>query len=225
MPLLYGPTVENLYTTLAKMGETIVSRFEIPPMDTSVKSEDIQINGNYKVRVYHPPGATGNDHLGLYLHGGGWTLGDLDIEDALCRLVSKTVNMVLVSVDYRLAPKHKYPAALDDCVHAFEWAIANASKLGVRDTKVTIIGGSAGANLALGSALRLIDEGKGAPISGVIAQVPATIHPDAVPASLREKYISMEENADLSLATRSSMLAFWSEFTLSVLLPVKVGLS
>jgi versiconal hemiacetal acetate esterase len=110
-------------------------------------------------------------------------------------------------------------------VHAFEWAIANASKLGVRDTKVTIIGGSAGANLALGSALRLIDEGKGAPISGVIAQVPATIHPDAVPASLREKYTSMEENADLSLATKSSMLAFWSEFTLSVLLPVKVGLS
>jgi versiconal hemiacetal acetate esterase len=210
MPALYGP-IDNLHATLAKMFETVASRFEIPPTDTSVKSEDVQVNENYKVRVYHPPGATGHDPLGIYIHGGGWVLCDLDTEDAICRLISKTMNMVLVSVDYRLAPKHKFPAALDDCIDAFEWAISNASKLGVRDTKVTVMGGSAGGNLAIGSVLKLFDEGKGAPISGVIALVPATIHPDVVPADLKSKHTAYEENANLTLNTKSAMMEFWGK--------------
>lgn len=210
MPLLHGP-VENIYTGYNKMIETIVRKFEIPPTDTSVQTEDVQVSGNYKVRIYHPPGATGNDSLGIYLHGGGWTLCDLDSEDAICRTISKTINMVLVSVGYRLAPQHKFPAALDDCVDAFSWALENASKLGVRNTNVVLIGGSAGGNLAIGSTLRLIDEGKGDSISGVVALVPVTIHPDAVPEELKHKHTAYEENANLTLNTKSAMLEFWSE--------------
>jgi len=210
MPLLHGP-VENLYTGYSKMIETIVGKFEIPPTDTSVRTEDIRINENYGVRVYHPPGATGNDPLGIYIHGGGWVICDLDSEDAICRMLSKTINMVLVSVDYRKGPQHKFPAALDDCVNTFTWALENAPKLGIRNTAVVMIGGSAGANLAIGSALKLIDEGKGAPISGVVALVPVTIHPDAVPEHLKDKFTAYEENAELSMNTKSAMLEFWSK--------------
>jgi versiconal hemiacetal acetate esterase len=121
------------------------------------------------------------------------------------------MKMVIVSVDYRVAPKHKFPAALEDYVDAFEWAIANAARLGVRDTKVTIIGSSAGAHLAIGSASKLIDDNKGASISGVIALVLVTIHLDAVPIDLKSKHTSYEDNAELTLNTKSAMLEFWSE--------------
>jgi len=209
MPLLYGP-VDNLYSGLAKIFGAIMSKFEIPPADLSVTSEDIQIDEHYKVRVYHPPGATGNDPLMIYLHGGGWVLCDLETEDAICRLISKTMNIVLVSVDYRLAPKHKFPAALDDCVSAFDWSVANASNLGVQNTNVVIMGGSAGGNLAFGCALRLIEQGKGDHIGGLVALVPVTIHPDAVPPKWKDKYTAYEENADLTMNTKSAMLEFWS---------------
>lgn len=210
MPLLHGP-VENLYVGLNTMIETIVGKLEIPPTDTSITTEEIQVNANYKVRVYRPPGATGNESLGIYLHGGGWTLCDLDSEDAICRMISKSLNMVLVSVDYRLGPQHKFPAALNDCVDAYQWALENATKLGVRKTNVVIIGGSAGGNLAIGSALKLIDEHKGDAISGVVALVPVTVHPDAVPEHLKPKYTAYEENAELTLTTKGAMLAFWGK--------------
>jgi versiconal hemiacetal acetate esterase len=213
MPLLHGP-VETLYADLTTMFTTIMAKFEIPPVDTSVKSKDIQIKSNLKVRIYHPPEATGYDPLGVYYHGGGWVLCDLESEDAICRLISKALNMVIVSVDYRLAPKHKYPAALDDCTDAYLWAVANAAELGTRNTKIAIIGGSAGGNLAIGSALKLTDEGKGDGIGGVVALVPVTVHPDAVPADLKGKYTSYEENAELTLNTKSAMLEFWSEIAI-----------
>lgn len=211
MPLLYGP-VDNLYATLATMFSTIMAKFEIPPTDTSISSEDIRVNENLRVRVYTPPSPSSQSSLGIYYHGGGWVLCDLDSEDAICRLVSKTLSMVIVSVDYRLAPKHEFPLALNDCVDAFDWAVANAAKLKVRDTKVTIMGGSAGGNLAIGAALKLIDEGRGGPIGGVVALVPVTIHPDAVPVELKGKHSSYEENADLTLNTKSAMLEFWSKY-------------
>jgi versiconal hemiacetal acetate esterase len=119
MPIINGP-IENLYKDHDKMMETISAKFEIPATDTSIKTEDTRVNKNSKVRVYHPPGPTGDNPLGIYIHGGGWTLCDLESEDAICRMISKRINMVLVSVDYRLGPQHKFPAALSDCVDAFD---------------------------------------------------------------------------------------------------------
>jgi len=210
MPIINGP-IENLYKDHDKMMETISAKFEIPAIDTSIKAEDIRVNENFKVRVYHPPGATGDSPMGIYIHGGGWTLCDLESEDDICRMISKMINMVLVSVDYRLGPQHKFPAALNDCVDAFDWALAGASKLGARMTNVVIIGGSAGGNLAIGSALKLIDEGRGASISGVVALVPVTVHPDVVPENLKHLHTAYEENAELTINSKSAMLAFWGE--------------
>jgi versiconal hemiacetal acetate esterase len=78
-------------------------------------------------------------------------------------------------------------------------------------TNVVIIGGSAGGNLAIGSALKLIDEGRGASISGVVALVPITVHPDVVPENLKHLHTACEENAELTINSRSAMLAFWGE--------------
>ena len=73
------------------------------------------------VRVYHPSGATQAMPALVYLHGGGWTIGDLDTHDVLCRSLCLQAQGVVVSVDYRMGPEHKFPAAYDDAVAAWQW--------------------------------------------------------------------------------------------------------
>ena len=85
----------------------------------------------------------------VYLHGGGFVVGDLDTHDLPCRLLCREGGLHVLSVDYRLAPEHPFPAALDDAVAAVRWARANAASLGADDGRILLGGDSAGANLAL----------------------------------------------------------------------------
>lgn len=98
-------------------------------------------------RLYRPSDADG---LGLlvYLHGGGWVIGDLESHDAVCRSLANGSGQAVLSVDYRLAPEHPFPAALEDAVVATRWAHANAASLGCRADRLAIGGDSAGGNLA-----------------------------------------------------------------------------
>ncbi|KAL3444204.1 Alpha/Beta hydrolase protein [Aspergillus insuetus] len=201
--------------------ERLVAKYEIPPPDDSVRTEDVTLE-NFWVRVYTPPETTGTNTdsstpnaktksapAGIYFHGGGWTMGSVDQEDGFCRLLSKTHAMTIVSVSYRLAPEHKSPAALDDCVEAAVWASKrlNASSL-------ILIGASAGGNLAFGAALRLIDQNRGERIDGVVALVPVTIHPDAVPEEIKSAglYRSYETNATATVNTASAMSSFFAAY-------------
>jgi acetyl esterase len=104
------------------------------------------------VRVYRPSDAT---HLPVivYFHGGGWVVCDLDTHDNVCRTLCKTHKAVVVSVDYRLAPEHKFPAPLEDCYAATKYVADNAVQLGVDATKLIVAGDSAGGNLACATAL------------------------------------------------------------------------
>ena len=188
----------------------LASKYDIPGPDTSVRTRDVQINEKgLTCRIYTPPISSDTHTLGLYFHGGGWANGDLDAEDAQCRLISKQCNIVLVSVDYRLAPKHRYPAALDDCTEAAIWAFGNRRTLGASSEPVSLIGSSAGGGLAFGTALRLIDEGLAVQVGGVVALVPVTVHPDAVPTDQRAKYTSYDEHAEHTVNTKSAMRAFF----------------
>lgn len=171
-----------------------------------MRTEDISLR-NCWVRTYTPPTSTGHNPIGLYFHGGGWVLGSVDQEDALCRLISKQCEMTLVSVEYRLAPKFKSPAALDDCVEASLWALKHFAV-----NKVVLIGASAGGNLAFGTALRLIDRDMADHVQGVVALVPVTIHPDAVPAHLKPRYTSYDEYDEHTVNTKPAMMTFWDAY-------------
>jgi acetyl esterase len=114
--------------------------------------------GAIPVRVFRPSAATGLP-LVLWFHGGGWVTGNLDTHDQLGRMLADHVGAVVVSVDYRLAPEAKFPAAADDCVAAYEWALAHAGEVGADPTRVAIGGDSAGGNLAAVVALDARDRG------------------------------------------------------------------
>ena len=114
--------------------------------------------GDLPVRVFRPSAATGLPLL-LWFHGGGWVTGNLDTHDQLGRLLADHVGAVVVSVDYRLAPEAKFPAAADDCLAAYEWALAHADEVGADSTRVAIGGDSAGGNLAAVVALDARERG------------------------------------------------------------------
>lgn len=173
----------------------------MPGPDESVKTEQHQLDG-FWLRSYTPPEIASED-IGVYIHGGGWAMGSVDGEDAITRLLSKACKMRMVSVEYRLAPQHKYPVPLDDCIAATKWALNHFSQ-----QKAILLGGSAGGNLAFATALKFIDEGKGSSVQGIVALVPVTIHPSAVPAELKSKYTAYEEHAEHTVNTKSAMEVF-----------------
>jgi acetyl esterase len=95
----------------------------------------------------------------VYFHGGGFVFGNLDTHDAVCRALAKESGAVVISVDYRLAPEHKFPAAVDDSYAATVWVAANAEKLGIDARRISVGGDSAGGNLATVVAMRCRDAG------------------------------------------------------------------
>lgn len=116
-------------------------------------------DGDVPVRVYTPADAVGtNRGVLLWLHGGGWVLGDLDTADATCRALANRAGAVVVSVDYRRAPEDPAPAALEDALAALTWTVENGELLGVDVTKVAVGGDSAGGNLAALLCQRVRDE-------------------------------------------------------------------
>lgn len=101
-------------------------------------------------RFYRPAGSWENDTLPalLYLHGGGWTIGDVDTHDTLCRSLANAAGCAVLSVDYRLGPEHRFPAAVHDSLAAFDWLLAHAERLMVDPARIAVGGDSAGGNLA-----------------------------------------------------------------------------
>ncbi len=110
-------------------------------------------------RLYVPEGAGDRPPLTLFFHGGGWVCGTLDTHDGTCRALARASGSALLSVAYRLAPEHPYPAPLDDCYDASAWAADHGDLLGVDAARLAVAGDSAGGNLAAAVALRARDAG------------------------------------------------------------------
>ncbi len=117
-------------------------------------------DGDIPVRTYWPRDIVDGEALAvtIYFHGGGFIAGDLELEDSQCRYLCKYAGLLVISVDYRLAPEHKFPAGLNDCYAVICWVADNAEKLGVDREKIIVAGGSAGGTLSIAVCLKAREE-------------------------------------------------------------------
>ncbi|HUN98923.1 MAG TPA: alpha/beta hydrolase [Bradyrhizobium sp.] len=133
-------------------------------------------HGTIPARIYTPLTLRQNNALApclVFFHGGGWVIGDLDSHDVVCRKLGDESNMIIIAVDYRRAPEHRFPAAFDDALTATKWIAANASRLGIDASRLVVGGDSAGGNLAAVVAIAARD-GSGPVITGQMLIYPVT---------------------------------------------------
>jgi acetyl esterase len=155
--------------------------------------------GPIPVRVYDPTGEAGAPMV-VFLHGGGFVMGSLDGHDPVCRELATRVGCVVVSVDYRLAPEHPYPAGLDDATAVVRWVRAHGTELGGDASRVAVAGDSSGGNFAAAVSLRLLEAGE--PVPTHLALVyPVTDH--AFDTGSYERF------ADGFFLSRDDMRWFW----------------
>ncbi len=124
--------------------------------------------GDVRIRIYTPEGADGSLPVFLFIHGGGFVIGSIESRDPQCRIICRDVGCVVISVDYRLAPEHPYPAAPDDCWAALLWTVENEAELGINASRIAVGGESAGGNLAAGLALRARENGGPALVAQIL---------------------------------------------------------
>jgi acetyl esterase len=158
-------------------------------------------DGPVALRAYRPAGVSKEEKLPalVYFHGGGWTIGDLDTHDALCRQLANGARCAVFSVDYRLAPEYPFPAAVEDCIAATEYVSKNSSVLKIDAERIAVGGDSAGGNLTAVVALHARDAG-GPALAFQLLIYPAT--------DQRCQSASHAENGEGFLLTKDSIAFF-----------------
>lgn len=200
------PPADYTRDPLAIARELRLNPVNIPPLPNPVAVEVRKVIGPdghaIPVRIYRP--ATPAPHaVMISIHGGGWVRGSLDADEYRCHFMAHHAGCAVVSVDYRMAPEHRYPTALDDCLAVTRWVRAEAAALGFDPARVGIAGDSAGANLATAVAMKLRNAGE----PGLACQVliyPVCDH-DFDTASYRE-------NGEGKLLSRDFMMWCWDQY-------------
>ncbi|MCL1472423.1 alpha/beta hydrolase [Argonema antarcticum] len=164
--------------------------------------ENCTITGDIAIRIYTPHGKKALPVL-VFFHGGGWVLGDLDVADSTCRSLAKDAGCVVVSVDYRLAPEHKFPAAVEDAYAATVWVANNAGAINADVTRIAVAGDSAGGNLAAAVALMARDREE------PVLAYQVLIYPVTQYAFDTESYREYTEGCGL---TKEEMIWFWHHY-------------
>jgi acetyl esterase len=162
--------------------------------------------GDIPVRIYTPDG-DGPFGVLVHLHGGGWTIGDLDTHDHPCRTLCAEAGVIVVSVDYRLAPEDPFPAAVDDSWAALQWTFEHAAEIGGDPNRLAVGGDSAGGNLAAVLALMARDAG------GPALRLQLLVYPAVDSrADHTERYPSLTENAEGYVLTLATMQWFAANY-------------
>jgi acetyl esterase len=173
------------------------------PFEEVAEVRDVAVGGEplLAARLYRP--RAGALPLLVYFHGGGWVVGSVALSDNFCRALANAAGCAVLSVEYRLAPEHRYPAAADDAYAATRWASEHATELGIDADRLAVGGSSAGGNLA--AAVTLMARERGGPkIALQLLHVPVMDH-DFTRASY-------ERNAEGMGLTRAGMEWFWSHY-------------
>ena len=174
------------------------------PAPVSVRAEDLSIpvpGGTIPIRILRTEQAMRG--VIVYYHGGGWVIGSIDEYDTLARKLAERTSCAVVLVEYRLAPEHRYPVAVDDSYAALEWASANIERIAERQVPLFVAGDSAGGNLAAIVALRARDRG------GPSIALQVLIYPVTDADFTRPSYTDPENQ---SLLTKEAMVWFWDHY-------------
>jgi acetyl esterase/lipase len=161
--------------------------------------------GPINIRIYWPPTDHGTPPVLLFFHGGGFVVGDLDTHDGTCRQHAVGASAVVVSVEYRLAPEHPYPAAVDDAWAATRWVAEHGSEIGADADRLAVAGDSAGGTISAVIAQRARDcadsaDGVGVKLLFQLLWYPSTMWDPSLP--------SFTENADAAVLDRAAIAAF-----------------
>ncbi|HEX8324433.1 MAG TPA: alpha/beta hydrolase [Tepidisphaeraceae bacterium] len=181
----------------------IVAPDRLPPVGkVEMKAIPGPNNTPIPVRIYTPKG-DGPFPVVVYFHGGGWVIADVDVYDPSCRALTSLADAVVVSVEYRRAPEHKFPAAHEDCYAALQYVANNAADFGGDPKQVAVVGESAGGNLATGVCMMAAERGGKMPIhQGLI--YPITNHAFDTP--------SYVENAEAKPLNKAMMQWFYKHY-------------
>ena len=178
------------------------------PDEPVARVEDLAIpgpHGDIPARLYASDAAA-NQPVVVFFHGGGWVIGNIETHDYLCRLIANGARCTVLSVEYRLAPEHKFPAAADDAYAATKWASEHADELGIDPVRIAIAGDSAGGNLAAVVALMARDRG------GPAIMQQTLIYPVI---DFNFETTSYRDNAEGYLLSTKSMQWFWGHYLAS----------
>jgi acetyl esterase len=198
------PPIEKMSPAEAR--ESMRSRTAaLGPFEEVARVQDHRVpvaGGEIVARAYTPAGK-GPFPAYIYFHGGGWVIGDIETHDGICRSLANASGAVVISVDYRLAPEHKYPVAAEDSYAATEWVVRESAKLGIDPRRIAVGGDSAGGNLAAAVCLMSRDR-NGPAIALQVLVYPVTQY------GLDTR--SYRDYADGYLLTRNGMRWFWDHY-------------
>ena len=158
-----GLNLHDIPATRRTMDELAAAQMAKVPPITGITTADRQVpgpDGEVFVRIYQPAERPDTLPALLWIHGGGYVLGSVERDDLLATHLAKVAQCVVVSVEYRLAPEHPFPAPVEDCYAALKWLATHADELGVEPSRIAIGGASAGGGLAAGLALLTRDRGE-----------------------------------------------------------------
>lgn len=211
---LFSGTVDDFRKTFGQVGSADPpfpgEPGNVKTTDEEVKSED---GTSIKLRTYYPLNGTyGSLPVGFHAHGGGYCLGDIEMDDHFLRSLCTALPAVLVQVEYRLAPESKWPKMFEDGIAGFEWTLANIEKLGGDPQKFFAMGDSAGGGLAAALALRDRDLGRNS-LKGQVLIQPNVIKRSQIPSERLDLFNSfVRVGADAAVVNDKTMEVFWDAY-------------